>query len=130
MGFEPTTLRHLVEESHGFKSHLGLGFLAKALSSDHLERIIAVRMPLNRPIIPWVRVSIGLVQFTEQIFKPKVDAFTTWVKRTVDQAVTQAVTVCPNHLHFRLTSRDQTSTFLLWNARVCYIVEGHLVLQT
>ena len=27
-------------------------------------------MPLNRPIIPWVRVSIGLVQFTEQIFKP------------------------------------------------------------
>ena len=91
MGFEPTTLRHLVEEGHGLKSHLGHGFLATDLSGDHLEGIVAVRMPLNRPIIPWVRVSIGLVQFTEHVFKPEVDAFTKRVKRTVDQAVTQAI---------------------------------------
>ena len=49
MRFEPTTLRHLAEESHGFKSHLGLGFLATALSIDHLERIIAVACPSIDP---------------------------------------------------------------------------------
>ena len=54
-------------------------------------RIVTVRMPLSRSIIPWMRVSIGLVQLTEQVFKPEVDVFTSWVKRTVDQAVTHAI---------------------------------------
>ena len=37
------------------------------------------------------------VQFTEQVFKQEVDAFTSWVKRTVDQAVAHAICTSVRH---------------------------------
>ena len=52
-----------------------------------LVRIVIVRISFPRFIIPRVRVSTGVIQFTERACKPEVDAFTSWLGGTFDQAL-------------------------------------------
>ena len=49
--------------------------------------VVIVRMSCSRSIIPRVRISTGVVQLTEQTFKPEVDAFTSWLAGTFNQAL-------------------------------------------
>ena len=108
--FVNTELQSIV--GHGIISFRG-NVQTEIICNADLDRVITVGVAIFQFVIPRMRLSISVVQLTNQTTKPEIDALTALILRACDETLTDI---------FYIWSRDYVTFKITPRYRICHVL--------